>query len=121
MSSLGSLEYLVMALGSQLPVAIVSLIGLGLAWSRRKTSSRGLGWAMAGFGLAFALCIVSPLSLVLFQWMMTAVGSSGASSHMTVYMLFSIFWSLLGALPYLMLGIAVFIGHAPAANQSSSG
>ena len=104
---------------SQLPVAIVSLIGAGLVMTRWKTRSRGLGWALGGFGLSFILCLVSPLSQVFFFRGMLSAGSGGSAEYTSIMTIMALFWSVLRALSYAMLAMAVFIGHAPAPSRSA--
>src|SRR3954466_4986416 len=91
----------------QLPVFIACVAGLIITvTSWRKSPSASL-WAMLGFALALALCILVPVGQqIVFQLVQ---GEAIARAKMNSVL--NLFWSMLRAASYVLLLIAVYAGR----------
>jgi predicted signal transduction protein with EAL and GGDEF domain len=105
-------DMLASAFAVHLPVLIVCLvcIVIVLAKSKRQESSAPL-WALLGFGLAAALCVIIPCVQTALQvWAMKGGGTMAIRT--AVFTGTSIFWSVLRAATYALLLAAVLAGRS---------
>lgn len=96
---------------AQLPVLIISVLGCVVIMARKNELSEAASWALMGFGLSIVLCVLIPLTQTVVQkWVMEGVTSvaQGAS----VFAVLGILWSILRAVSYALLLMAVLAGRA---------
>jgi len=97
-------------LSTQLPTMIVCLVACVLILTRWTEGSRGLLWALLGFGSVLALCLVLPVVHTLIQcWVVQNSGQ--LAGRMWVFTAVSVVSSFLHAATYVLLLIAVLAGH----------
>lgn len=108
------LTTLVTLLAGQLPILLVSLVGCLMMMGRWNEGSRAAGWALLGFGLSLALCLIIPVVQTLVQnW---AVQSSNSmAQRATVFTVLGLLWSVLRAATYVLLLMALL--PSPAREQ----
>ena len=109
-------NYLSVAIGAflyQLPVFIACVAGLIITVaSWRKSPSASL-WALLGFGLALALCVLVPVGQqIAFQLI-----QGEAMTRAKLNSVLSLFWSMLRATSYVLLLIAVYAGRQEPASR----
>jgi hypothetical protein len=98
----------------QLPIFIVAFVGAIITLNRWKDAPAAGGWSLLGFGIAILLCILVPASqLGVRYWL--AHNSGNASTLTTIYTALAVVWSLLRAISYVFLLIAVFAGRPQSA------
>jgi uncharacterized membrane protein YhaH (DUF805 family) len=104
----GQLTALLTMFVAQLPILLVSLVGCMMMVGRWNEGSRAAGWALAGFGLSLALCVLVPVAQLLAQnWV---VGSGGGIAQRAwVFTVLGLFWSILRALSYGCLLFALLV------------
>src|SRR5215467_12019303 len=105
-SGAGQLTLLFTMFAHQLPMLLVCVIAIGLVLTGRHQKSPALPWALMGFGLMF-LCFAVPVC----QWIVqTSIMSSGgaAAAQTGLYNLISFVFSILQALAYGLLAMAIF-------------
>jgi len=96
---------------TQLPMLLVCLVGCVVVVVKWQQGSRGSIWALLGFGLALILCVLIPVVQTGVQhWVMQ--NSEMVSQRAAVLMSVSIFWSLMRAVSYALLLVAVFAGRS---------
>jgi predicted membrane channel-forming protein YqfA (hemolysin III family) len=96
-------------LAENLPVLLVCLVACVVIPIRWRDGSKGSLWAALGFGLALILCFVIPFTYTaLHQW---AFQSGQYQSRMWVFTAYAIVTSVLRAIIYLCLLVAVFAGR----------
>ena len=104
----GQLTLLLTMFVGQLPILLVSLVGCMLMVGRWNEGSRAAGWALAGFGLSLALCVLVPVGQVLVQnWVVG--GGGGIAQRAWAFTVVAFLWSVLravslGCLLYALLG-----------------
>ena len=94
-----------MSLALCLPTLLICLVAVVIVLVKRRQLSRAFLWALAGFGLAAFLYLLSPLVWTYFnRWTMTT-----ASHHLVSYysVCLSILCYILSAASYALLLIAV--------------
>ena len=102
----------------QTPVLLVCLLGAVVALAKWRQAPTVCFLALAGFGLAFLLTLVSPAVSI---WLSMAMRNGPAADHGLALAAFNIFVSLLRAASYVLLLVAVFAGRSPnTANASAS-
>ncbi len=95
----------------QLPTLLVCFVAGVVILGRWKEGSKGSMWALLGFGLAAVLCFAVPVAQTAVQdW----IGHSGhtAVERTSVMAGISMVWSVLRAVSYALLLIAVFAGRS---------
>jgi hypothetical protein len=98
------LTQLLTMLVGQLPILLVSLVGCMLMMGRWNEGSRAAGWALAGFGLSLALCVLVPVGQLLVQkWVIG--GGGGIVQRAWAFTLVGFIWSILRA---VSLGCLLF-------------
>ncbi len=103
-------------LSMQLPTMIVCLVACVLILTKWTGGSRGLLWALLGFGSVLVLCLVLPVVYTIVQsW---AIHSGQIASRMWAMTMLSVVSSVLHAVSYVFLLIAVLAGQ-PAPNTAN--
>ena len=94
----------------QLPTLLVCFVAGVVILGRWKEGSKGSMWALLGFGLAAVLCFAVPVA----QAVQDRVRHSGytTSESVSVVAGISIVWSVLRAVTYAFLLVAVFAGRS---------
>jgi hypothetical protein len=103
---------------TQLPILLVCLAACVIVLVRWKDAPRASLWALLGFGLSLGLCIVVPVVQTSVQtWM---IRSGDAPSRTSVFAALALLWSVLRAVSYALLLVAVFAGRSgsPQPNRS---
>ena len=119
MSGLSQLTLFFSLFVNQLPMLLVCLVAIGLVLTRWRQKSPALPWALMGFGLALFLCFAIPVAqLALQNWVMSSSGEM--SRRATIWGAISIFWSILHALSYGLLAVAIFVGQSQRKGGSPS-
>ena len=99
------------SLASQLPVLLVSLVGIMVAlisWRRAPAASL---WTFLAFGLVFLLCILIPVSQ---QTMLRMMKESSLDTRVTANIVLGVVWSIVRATTYVLLLIGVYAGRKSA-------
>jgi hypothetical protein len=90
----------------QLPILLVCLVGCIMMMGRWNEGSRAAGWALAGFGLSVALCVLVPVGQILVQnWVVG--GGGGLAQRAWAFTVFGLIWSILRAVSYGCLLMAL--------------
>jgi len=95
----------------QLPTLLVCFVAGVVILAKWKEGSRGSLWALLGFGLAAVLCFAIPVGQTVAQEWMRHSGHTVTES-VSVMAGISIVWSVLRAVSYILLLIAVFAGRS---------
>jgi hypothetical protein len=95
---------------AQLPILIVSLLGCVVIVARKNDLGAAFSWALMGFGLSIVLCILIPLTQMLVQKWAFESGESMAQ-RASVFTVLGLVWSLLRAVTYGLLLMAVLAGR----------
>jgi hypothetical protein len=110
MNSTASFTLLLSSAVTQLPILVVAVVGIVFSLMKRRQAPQAALWAILGFGLTLALCIFVPTVQTIIQlWVME--GDSPAQ-RASVFAGLGILWSLLRAISYLLLLVAVFVGRS---------
>lgn len=95
----------------QLPLLLTFAIGAVIAVLKWGTAPKASMWTLLAFGTALLLCLVIPvgqrISASIFM-------NAGYDFQRVMHFILAFFWSVLRALPYLFLLIAVYTGRKPA-------
>ena len=117
MNDTDQIKMLVSTLAIQLPTLLVCFVAGVVILGRWREASRGAIWALLGFGLATILCIAIPVTQAVVQeWL--------KQSHWTIAERASVFaglgflWSVLRAISYALLLVAVFAGRSNSSSVS---
>jgi len=97
----------------QLPTLLVCFVAIVVILGRWKEGSKGSMWALLGFALAAVLCFAVPVAQIVVQdW----VSHSGHTTIEGVSVMagISMVWSVLRAVTYALLLMAVFAGRSTA-------
>jgi hypothetical protein len=95
----------------QLPTLLVCFVAGVVILARWKEGSRGSIWALLGFGLAAFLCFAVPVAQTAVQDWVRHSGHT-AIEGASVIAGISMVWSVLRAVTYALLLIAVFAGRS---------
>ena len=95
----------------QLPTLVVCFVALVVVLGKWKDGSKGSMWALLGFGLAAVLCFAVPVTQTAVQDWVTHSGHTAIDSA-SVMAGISMVWSVLRAITYALLLIAVFAGRS---------
>jgi len=96
----------------QLPLLVTYLAGAMAAlyyWGRAPKASL---WTLLAFGLALLECLIIPVGQRIAGRIFM---SAGYDAQRALFFMLSLFWSVLRALPYILLLMAVYTGRKPAA------
>ncbi len=105
------IKLLLTTFGVQLPTLLVCFVAGVVILGKWKEGSKGSMWALLGFGLAAVLCFAAPAAQTAVQGWVRQSGHTmveGASVMVSI----SIVWSVLRAVTYALLLIAVFAGRS---------
>jgi hypothetical protein len=104
----GQLTALLTMFVAQLPILLVSLVGCMMMVGRWNEGSRAAGWALAGFGVSLALCVLMPVGQIVVQnWVVG--GGGGIVQRAWAFTVLGLFWSILRAVSYGCLLFAFLI------------
>ena len=121
MNNTDQLKLLLSTFAIQLPTLLVCFVAGVVIFGKWKEGSKGSLWALLGFGLAAFLCFAVPVAQTAVQGWISHSGHTkieGASVMAGI----SFVWSVLRAVSYALLFIAVFAGRPtspPASNLQS--
>ena len=96
---------------TQFPILLVCLAAVIVIVAKWNLASRGSMWALLGFGLTLILCIAIPVVQTVVQsWVIQNVET--IAQRASFFAGLSILWSVLRALTYALLLVAVFAGRS---------
>ncbi len=111
MNNADQIKLLLSMFAIQLPTLLVCFVAGVVILARWKQGSKGSMWALLGFGLTALICFAIPVTLTAVQDWVRHGGHSrveGASVMAGISMV----WSVLRAVSYALLLIAVFAGRS---------
>jgi hypothetical protein len=111
MNNTDQIELLLSTFAIQLPTLLVCFVAGVVILGRWKQGSNGSMWALLGFGLAAVLCFAVPVVQTAVQQWVRHSGHTTAESA-SVMAGVSFVWSVLRAVTYALLLIAVFAGRS---------
>ena len=111
MNNTDQIKMLLSMFAIQLPTLLVCFVGLVVILGRWKEGSKGSMWALLGFGLAALLCFVVPVAQTVVQDWLRHSGRTMVESG-SIMAGISMWWSVLRAVTYALLLIAVFAGRS---------
>jgi hypothetical protein len=92
----------------QLPILLVSSVGCVVMMGRWNDGSCAAGWALLGFGLALALCVIMPVGQTLVQNWVVGSGLSMVQ-RAWAFTALGVVWSVLRAATYALLLMALWV------------
>jgi uncharacterized Tic20 family protein len=92
----------------QLPILLISLVGCLVMMGRWNDGSRAAGWALLGFGLSLALCVIMPVGQTLVQNWVVGSGQSMVQ-RAWAFTALGLVWSVLRAATYALLLMALWV------------
>ena len=110
MNNTDHLKLLLSTFAIQLPTLLVCFVAGVVILGKWKEGSKGSLWALLGFGLAAVLCFAVPAAQTAVQIWISHSGHTAIESA-SVMAGISIVWSVLRAVSYALLLIAVFAGR----------
>jgi hypothetical protein len=111
MNNADQIKMLLSMLVVQLPTLFVCFVAGVVILGRWKHAPKGAMWALLGFGLTVILCIVIPVAQTGVQEWMTRNGGT-MSERASVLAGLGFLWSVLRAVTYALLLVAVFAGRS---------
>ncbi|HEY2124859.1 MAG TPA: hypothetical protein VGG94_05290 [Chthoniobacterales bacterium] len=94
----------------QVPVLVVSLTALLVILIKWQQAPRGSLWALLAFGLTLVLCLVIPIGQAGVQsWAMQS--TVPIATRASVFAGLGVAWSVLRAITYVLLLVAVYAGR----------
>jgi hypothetical protein len=111
MNNTDQIKLLLSTFAIQVPTLLVCFVAGVVILGRWKQGSKGSMWALLGFGLAAILCFAVPVAQTAVQQWVRQSGHTTVESA-SVMAAISIVWSVLRALTYALLLIAVFAGRS---------
>jgi uncharacterized integral membrane protein len=111
MNNIDQIELSLSMFAIQLPTLLVCFVAGVVILGRWKQGSQGSMWALLGFGLATLLCFVVPVAQTGLQQWLRHSGRTMVESA-SVMAASSFVWSVLRAVTYALLLIAVFAGRS---------
>jgi uncharacterized integral membrane protein len=111
MNNTDQIKLLLSMFAIQLPTLLVCFVAGIVILGRWKQGSKGSMWALLGFGLAAVLCFAVPVAQTAVQDWVRRGGHTTVESA-SVMASISIVWSVLRAVTYALLLIAVFAGRS---------
>jgi hypothetical protein len=95
-----------------LPRVIICLVACVVVVAKWRDARSGALWALLGFGLALILCFVMPVGQSIIQhWVLQ---DSDRASRMWAFSAFGMIGSILQAVIYVFLLVAIFAGRSKA-------
>jgi hypothetical protein len=119
MNNADQLKLLLSTFAIQLPTLLVCFVAGVVILGKWKDGSKGSPWALFGFGLAAVLCFAVPVAQTAVQGWMTHSGHTAIESASVMFGI-SIVWSVMRAVSYALLLIAVFAGRSTSLPTSRS-
>jgi hypothetical protein len=119
MNNADQIKLLLSMFAIQLPTLLVCFVAGVVILGRWKQGSKGSMWALLGFGLAAVLCFAVPVAQTAVQQWVRHSGRTTVESA-SVMATISIVWSVLRAVTYALLLIAVFAGRSTSPPVSRS-
>ena len=112
MNNSDQIEMLLLSMfATQLPTLLVCFVAGVVILGRWNEASKGAMWALLGFGLATILCIAIPVAQAGVQeWMKHSVETT--AERTSVFAGLGFLWSVLRAVSYALLLVAVFAGRS---------
>jgi uncharacterized integral membrane protein len=117
MNNTDQIKLLLSMFAIQLPTLLVCFVAGVVILARWKQASKGSMWALLGFGLTALICFAIPVTQTALQdW----VRHSGYTTYENASVMagISIVWSILRAITYALLLIAVFAGRSTSPSVS---
>jgi uncharacterized integral membrane protein len=111
MNNTDQIKMLLSMFAIQLPTLLVCLVAGVVILARWKQGSKGSMWALLGFGLAAVLCFAVPVAQIAVQDWIKRSGQTIVESA-SVMAGISMVWSVLRAVTYALLLVAVFAGRS---------
>ena len=111
MNNTDQIKLFVSRFAIQLPTLLVCFVAGVVILGRWKEDSKGSMWALLGFGLAAVLCFAVPVAQTAVQDWVRHSGDTTSESA-SVMAGISTVWSVLRAVTYAFLLIAVFAGRS---------
>jgi hypothetical protein len=111
MNNADQTKMLLSLFATQLPTLIVCFVAGVVILGRWKEASKGAIWALFGFGLATILCFAVPVTQFGVQEWMTQ-SHAPIAERTTVFAGLGFLWSVLRAVSYGLLLVAVFAGRS---------
>ncbi|WP_395748590.1 hypothetical protein [Prosthecobacter sp.] len=121
MNNTEQIKVILASLLSQLPILLVSLVALIMIFARSKELSKASMWALLGFGLTLLLCIVIPVVQNMVQRWAIENRELTHDQRASIFTGISFLWSVLRAISYALLLVAVFAGRRTPPPAFSSG
>ena len=110
MSNDSVISEILRSLAIQLPILLVCLLAGVVVLAKWRHGSRGSIWALFGFGLALFLCFAIPIAQpVVRSWVMQGGDAARLGATFTGL---AVLWSVLRAITYGLLLVAVFAGRS---------
>jgi hypothetical protein len=95
---------------AQLPILIVCVLGCLVVVAKKNDLGGATLWALAGFGLSIALCVLIPIvQMAVQKW--AAEGGVSMAQRASVFTILAIVWSVLRAVSYALLLAAILAGR----------
>jgi hypothetical protein len=111
MDNTDQIKLLISTFAIQLPTLLVCFVAGVVILGKWREGSKGSMWALIGFGLAAVLCFAIPVAQTAVQGWARQNGHTIIESA-SVMAGISIVWSVLRAVTYALLLIAVFAGRS---------
>jgi hypothetical protein len=109
MNDADQLKMFVSEVAESAPVLLVCVVAFIVILSRWRVGSTGSVWAALGFGVVLILCFVIPFAYIMVQqW---ALQGGQLQSREWVFTAFSVVVSVLRAIVYALLLVAIFAGR----------
>ena len=111
MNNTDQIKLLLSMFAIQLPTLLVCFVAGVVILAKWKEGSKGSLWALLGFGLAAVLCFAVPVAQTAVQdWVSHSRHTTTESASVMAGI--SMVWSVLRAVTYALLLIAVFAGRS---------
>jgi hypothetical protein len=111
MNDTDQIKMLLSMFAIQLPTLLVCFVAGVVILGRWKEASKGAMWALLGFGLTTILCFAIPVAQAGVQEWMKHSGWPMAE-RASVFAGLGFLWSVLRAVTYALLLVAVFAGRS---------
>ena len=117
MNNTDQIKLLLSLFAIQLPTLLVCFVAGVVILARWKQGSKGSMWALLGFGLTALICFAVPVTQTAVQDWVRHSGYTMSESA-SVMAGISMVWSVVRAVTYALLLIAVFAGRSTSAPVS---
>jgi hypothetical protein len=110
MNNADEIKTIVSTFAVYLPRVIICLLAVVVILAKWRDARGGALWALLGFGLALILCFVMPFGQTMIQHWVLQDGDR--ASRMWAFSAFGMVGSVLQAVIYLLLLVAIFAGRS---------